>query len=178
MAGFIKQYGGYIEIGAYILAAISVCLPFLSAQTFMGTYSASYIHDSKGVCILIFSILSAVIVGINTFGKTAVENFKNDNKSNAKIIQIFIEVIPLVFTFISLILFLVTAMDLSNIPEMYRDIISYAVGFYFLLVALVLAIVLRILQIISNKVFSSDNKEATPATQPAANESVTVQVNN
>jgi len=97
----------------------------------------SYNKFSSGICVLIFVLFSVIIVGVNTFAKNAVENFKNENKSNAKTIETIIDLVPFVFTFFSFLLTLITAFSIFD------KFIKVNVGFVFLLIALIVALAVR-----------------------------------
>jgi len=155
----LKKFGGFIELGAYLLAFISVFLPFFTVKQDIGkdmeellsrysknvetSKSFSYIktYTSAG-WLLAFVIISALIVAVNTFARKVVENFENDNKSNAKIIDVIIEAVPLLLIFVSLILLIISAADVSSGDEvislMYKNVkVMYGIGFYLLLLAII-----------------------------------------
>lgn len=121
--------------------------------------------------LLVFVIISAIIVAVNTFARKAIENFENNNKSNAKIIDVIIEAVPLLLTFVSLILFIIAAADVSSgkdvVGQAFRNVkVVYAVGFYFLLLAIIVAFVVRIAYILVVKEYINlsnkpvENREA------------------
>jgi len=166
----LKKYSVYVELVAYFLAFISVFLPFKKVEKKISNFNfykrtdviglyreantqkfdpvsekASYIKFGSGVCVLIFTILSAAVVAFNTFARNVVENIKNKNKKNAKIIDIIIEVIPLGFTYISLLLTLISTGDgdLGKFANANGSSIKLAIGFVFLFLAIIIAIVIR-----------------------------------
>ena len=207
----LKKYSAYIELAAYLLAFISVFLPFKKVEKkksnfnfykrkdVIGLYgeadtekfdpvsgNASYIKFGSGVCVLIFTVLSAAIVAFNTFARNVVEKIKNNNKNNAKIIDIIIEVIPLGLTYISLLLTFISIGDgdLGKLANASGLSIKLAVGFVFLLLAILIAIVVRTAYLVIVKEYINlinkpvvENKEIkTGKTEQTTNE-VVVPVN-
>jgi len=169
----LKKYGAYIELAAYFIAFISVFLPFkkiVKEERSMDLYkrkdmfgelsnianealkydeksgNASYIKFTSGVFVLIFTLLSAAVVAVNNFAKNVIENIKNNNKDKANIIEIAFEVIPLAFTFLS---FLLTLISTGNgtfgryMEEEENRKIKLQVGFYFLLLAILVVLAVR-----------------------------------
>jgi len=179
MAGLqdiVKKNGNYIELGAYLLAFISVFLPFMTVDSdvfeedhYSGDRQLVWkiyreaMHDPKymdenhpmitrsyttlksGVCVLIFVLISALFVAVNTFAKTAVENFKNDNKTNAKTIETIIDLVPFIFTSFSFLLTIISALSVFD------KFIKVNVGFFFLLISLIVALVVRAIYLVKIK---------------------------
>jgi len=213
------KYGAYIELAAYVLAFVSVFLPFKNIQKnknlidldlfrrsaslmdmmdevsevtdellkFNDSGNASYIKYSSGICVLIFTIISALVVAINTFVRNIVENIKNNNKSKAKIIDLVVELIPLLFTFISFLLVLISSSSgtFGLYIKSQKGKVTLKVGFYLLLVAVIVALAVRILYVIVvkeilkgiNKKPVTENREVkAEQTKETANE-VVVPVN-
>jgi len=210
------KYGAYIELAAYILAFVSIFLPFKNIQKnksilnlfkrkdifdlmddvsdvgdellkFNDSGNASYIKYSSGICVLIFTIISAGVVALNTFARNIVENLKNNNKEKAKIIDIIVELIPLVFTFISFILTLISTGNgtFGLYIRSEKGKVTLKVGFYLLLIAIIVALAVRIIYIIVvkeiiktiNKKPEFENREVkAEQTEQTANE-VVVPVN-
>jgi len=203
---FIKKYGIYIELVAYLVTFISVFLPFKhlvdnknnydyadifikrsdyagivsdaasDAQKFNNkSLSASYIKFGNGVCVLIFTILAAIIVSVNTFSRSVIDNFKDNFVDRAKTIDVAVEVIPLVLSAFSFLLLLISTGDgaLGKYLSVDNDKkIKMSVGFYFLLLALLVAIAIRVAYIILVKEFVKPKK----TTEQATNDEVAVQV--
>jgi len=160
----LKKYGAYVELGAYLIAFISTFLPFWvladeediytkfnKRKTLFGfkvqKESGSYLGEpfSSGVAVLIFVIISAIVVVVNTFARNVIENLKNNNKNIEKAIDISVELIPLLFTFISFIL----ACCSAGSKEVYGNIlINRGVGVYLLIIALIVALAVRIAYIL------------------------------
>jgi len=168
----LKKYGAYIELAAYFIAFISVFLPFkkiVKEERSMDLYkrkdmfgelsnianealkydeksgNASYIKFTSGVFVLIFTLLSAAVVAVNNFAKNVIENIKNNNKDKANIIEIAFEVIPLAFTFLSFLLTLISTGNgtFGRYMEEEGRKIKLQVGFYFLLLAILVVLAVR-----------------------------------
>jgi len=169
----IIKYGTYIELVAYLLALISIFLPFKSVSEVKETSygkrddtvikeiykeinhelakynksgNASFINFTTGVIVLIFIIISAVIVAINSFAYNAIEKLKE--KVNFKFFGIIIELIPLTLTIFSVILTLIGTDNNDEIVKLNIARIKLAYGFFLLLIALIVAIALRIVYIL------------------------------
>jgi len=203
----LKKYGGYIELGAYLIAFISTLLPFwvladeddiekeieksfskyMKRRTMFGVRvekeSGSYLGEpfSSGVAVLIFVIISAIIVAVNTFARNVIENLKNNNKNMEKAIDAAVELVPLLFTFISFIL----ACCSAGSKEVFGSIgINRGVGVYLLIIALIIALAVRIAYVLMVKEYIElfkkpefENKEVKAEQAEQTNEEVKVEVN-
>jgi len=158
----LRKFAGIIELLAYLLVIISVFLPYVSVDLGNNRYfgslseSANYINTyaTSGVCVLIFCIISTIFVAVNTFTRNVIENLKNDNKNSAKTIDVMAELIPFIFTFISFILIIVNANEASTDVEkanLFLNIVNLGIGFYLLLIGIIVALAVRILYIIFGK---------------------------
>jgi len=210
----LVKYGAYIELAAYLIAFIAILIPFKKVgkeekkslkyykrKDMYGSYddfidftneakkyndsgNASYVKFTSGVFVLIFTLLSAAVVALNTFAKSVVENLKNNNKDKAKIIDITVEVIPLALTLLSFLLTLISTGDgkFGDYIKEEGGKITLQFGFYLLLLAILVALAVRIAYLIIvkeyNKLISNkpivQNREVK--TEQTANE-VVVPVN-
>jgi len=169
------KYGTYIELVAYLLALISIFLPFKSVSVVkeksfgkrnditvnenyikldqeLSKYDkagkASFINFTYGVFVLIFILISAVIVALNTFAYNCIEKLKE--KINFKFLGIIIELVPLTLTIFSFILTLIGTINNDIISELNIGKIKLAIGFFLLSIALIIAITIRIIYIFLN----------------------------
>jgi len=169
------KYGIYIELAAYLLALISIFLPFkcvvkersygkrndvdvieMDDSVIKEIYSeidrelskynksgnASFINFTSGVFVFIFIFISAVIVAINTFTENIIIKIKE--KINFKFFDIVIELVPLALTIISFILTLIGTDNYDKIIELNIGRIKLATGFFLLLIAIIVAIAVRV----------------------------------
>jgi len=210
----LVKYGAYIELAAYFISFIALLIPFKNigkekeksldlfkrkdadgewnnmmevineGRKYNDSGNASYIKFTSGVFVLIFTLLSAAVVALNTFAKSVVENLKNNNKDKAKIIDITVEVIPLALTLLSFLLTLISTGDgkFGDYIKEEGGKITLQFGFYLLLLAILVALAVRIAYLIIvkeyNKLISNkpivQNREVK--TEQTANE-VVVPVN-
>jgi len=146
------NYGRYVELLAYVLAFISVFLPFLHGtldnwhevkmlgNVYRDAISVSYIHYKPGVCVFIFTIISALLVLLALFAGGFIR--KLQNRSNGNIIDAIVELLPLHFTLNSIVLSFISVSDIDGIRP--AGNISIGAGYYLLLLALLVAAVIRI----------------------------------
>jgi len=173
----LKKYGGYVELVAYLVAIISVFLPFIIMGISDSSFneSVSFVGIStSGIVVLILIVISAVVVAINTFAKKIIDNLKNNKKNNAKIIDIIVETIPFVFTLISIIIALITKNHFLNKYFIYRNVSG--VGSYLLFFAMIIAVVVRAIYLIIVKKCFDSKEVKTGQTEQAINQ-VVVPVN-
>jgi len=181
----LKKFLGCLELAAYLVVIISVFQPYVSVDLGESkifsyyTQSANYIgtFGTNGVIVLIFSIISALFVAINTFARNVVENLKNDNKNSAKTIDVLAELIPFIFTFVSFILIIINAKDTAaEVKEVnyFFNIAGLGIGYYLLLVGIIIAFVVRILYIIFGKNYLRFSNK--PVAEPVAEQTADVNV--
>ena len=152
---FFWNYGRYIELLAYILAIISVFLPFLQGTLdnwhsvqirgtlYRDTISISYIRYKPGICIFIFTIISIILVLLALFARGLNRKLRNKFVGKTNIIDAIIELLPLHFTLNSLILSFISASDVDGIRP--AGNVSIGAGYYLLLIALIIAAIVRII---------------------------------
>jgi len=171
----LKQYGSFIELGALLLAFISVLIPFISIshkviednffnetdiyavgemiqKDKVSNVNLSYVKFKSGKWVLFFVIVSALFVSLNTFAKNVVENLKNNNKNYAKTIDAVVELVPLIFIAIS---FLLTVISGFTLPSKYR---SLTVGYYLLLLSLIVILAVRVYYLYKIRKLNEDIK--------------------
>jgi len=181
---FIKKNGVYIELGAYVLAFISIFLPFINVTFFVSVSMSLFSVGSEvtgtataaAIFLLLFVIASGALVGINTFANHIIENFKKNNESKVKTIDMVVDIAPFGFSVASFLIVIIAAIVAKN--HEYSGLISLAVGFYFLLIAYIVAIAVRgyYLYFIKEIMGSKPNFETREVKTEQTNE-VTVQVN-
>jgi len=173
----LKKYGGYVELAAYLLAIISAFLPFIIQGMSDSSFneSISFVSiSSSGIVVLILIIISATVVAINTFAPKIIDNLKNKNKNNAKIIDIIVETVPLVFTLISIIITFFTNNHFLNQYFIYRNVCG--IGAYLIFLAMIIAVIIRVTYLIMVKKFFSNKEVKIGQTEQALNQ-VVVPVN-
>ena len=136
-----KKYGNFIELGAFVLLFISVFLPFVTVSLYGYSISGSIIKDTLGVFILIFAILGAGYVAIDSFAKDVFKGVREGNK-NAGLI---LDLIPLGLAGLSLLFDIIKGAQTSTAYSYLN------VGFYFILIATVVIILTRIIKCFFSK---------------------------
>lgn len=131
-----KNYGHFIELGAFVLMFISVFLPFVTVSIYGFTASASFIKDTLGVFVLIFAILGCAFVAIDTFAKDVFKKFRDGSK-NAGLI---LDLIPLGLACLSLLFDIIRGSEASTAYS------SLGVGFYFILLTSIVVIGTRVIK--------------------------------
>lgn len=123
--------------------------------------------------------MSAAVVAVNTFAKNVVDNLKENSKDKAKIIDIAVDVIPLALTFLSFLLTLISTGNgiLGSYIKEEGGKITLQVGFYFLLLDILVILAVRIAYLIMikeyNKLISSlSNKPIAQNREVNSNEIV------
>jgi len=123
--------------------------------------------------------VSAAVVAVNTFAKNVVDNLKENSKDKAKIIDIAVDVIPLALTFLSFLLTLISTGNgiLGSYIKEEGGKITLQVGFYFLLLDILVILAVRIAYLIMikeyNKLISSlSNKPIAQNREVNSNEIV------
>jgi len=142
--------------------------------------SRSYIKFKNGTAVLIFSIISLVLVGVNAFSRNVIENLKNNYKQHDKTIELGVEFVPLGLNTLSLLLAIISFFQLIN--EKY---VFVRVPAYLIIVTLIMAVAVRVgycvsvkkiltKEVIQNKLGKS-NAEPQQNT-PSSNENVNIEV--
>jgi len=181
---FIKKNGAYIELGAFALAFISVFLPFVNVDTIIGSVGGvSLVSGSTvgGIFIILFVLISAALVGIAKFANYIIENFKKENKIQPKTVDNIVDIGPLCLSIASLIIVIIGVFKAKNEESKAFGLAeaSLSVGFYFLLIAFIVAIAVRLYYLICIKeMFKNEPvSEKREVKTEQTNNEVTVQVN-
>ncbi|OUM61492.1 hypothetical protein PIROE2DRAFT_12490 [Piromyces sp. E2] len=177
MVQILVKFCNFIEILADIAAVVGVFLPFFNSKDnfkykIIDTPdSVSYMSEGKSaIIVILFNVISAIIVAINLFSKNT---------------RIFMEIVPIIFTIISLVLVIST---ITEFYQLLNSLTSFAgnsfvkitknIGFYVLLFSLILALALRLFCIKINLTVVSDkiderNKSITnvPANSASSSQS-------
>jgi len=199
------KYGAYIELCAYFITFISVFLPFkhmtteserkaakydkrkdlpygiykefMKYQTESG--NRSYISFTSGGWVLAFTIISLLLVLASTFAKSFVESLKKDNKDYEKIIDGIFEYVPIGLSSLSFLITLISSGngELGVAAEEDERPIKLCVGFFFVILGLLVAVAVRIAYFVLVKKPALENREIkAEQTERTANE-VVVQFN-
>jgi len=118
----------------------------------MKTGNLLFIQYWLGVFVLGLVLLSAIVVILNSFVKSVVERLKNKFQNENKV-ALIVELIPLVFTIISITLTFLSMGNgaLTEVAKVYNAEINMSFGFFLLITALILALIVRIVYIIISK---------------------------
>jgi len=175
----------YVEILAYLVVLGSFFLPFKNISEIvdqsygkrnsvldlynkeqatteiekydMETGNLLFIKYWLGDVVLGLTVLSTIVVVLNKFFENIVERLKN-KFSNEIIADIVVEIIPLIFSIISITLTLLSIRN-GELTRLARDVyhaqIKMCIGFYTIIIALILAVVVRIVYIILFKMFNT-----------------------
>ena len=154
----VKKFGGFIELGGFALAFISVFLPF-AAMSYYITISTSFVNaDGWGVFVLILTILGAAYVAIDAFAPQVFKKLINGNKT----IETVLGLVPLGIAGIA---FLITFID--GLRYWTTSYVHVSVGFFFILIGLVVVIFIRVMKnfVIKNAFANLNNKPQAPVVQ-------------
>ena len=106
----------------------------------------SYISFASGGWVLAFTIISIILVLVGTFAKSFVESLKNDNKNYEKIIDGIFEYVPISLSVLSFLITIISSGngELGKLSEEDGRPIKVSVGFFFVLIGLLVAIAARV----------------------------------
>jgi len=179
-----RKCSTYIEIVAYLVALGTFFLPFKNISQIveksygkrnsvldlynkeqasteiekynMETGNLLFIQYWLGVIVLVLTVISTIVVAINKFAEKIIEKLKN-KFSNEIIADIVVEVVPLIFSIISITLTFLSIGNgaLTEVAKVYNAQIKMSIGFYLLIIALILAVVVRIVYIVLFKMFNT-----------------------
>ncbi len=153
----VKKFGGFIELGGFALALISVFLPFVVASYYGISASVSFIHDGWGVFVLILTILGAAYVAIDAFAPQIFNKLVNGNKT----IETVLGLVPLGIAGLALLITFIEGMRCIT------SLTHLGVGFYFILIGLAVVIFIRVMKnfVIKNAFANLNNKPQAPVVQ-------------
>ena len=118
----VKKYGNYIALGAFVLAFISVFLPFISASAYGFSISANLMDDGAwGWIVMLLALAGAAIIAIETFKKDLFDKAKNN------IVELLVNYLPLG---IAGLILLITFVEGVQAKVSYTH---WSIGFYFLI---------------------------------------------
>ena len=124
----VKKFGGFIALGAFGLAFISVFLPFISASAYGFSISANLMDDGAwGWIVMLLALAGAAIVAIETFKKDLFDQVKNN------IVELLVNYLPLCFAGL---IFLITLVEGIQAKTSYTH---WSIGFFFLILASLVA---------------------------------------
>ena len=148
----VKKFGGYIVLGAFALAFISVFLPFISASVYGFSISANLMDDGAwGWIIMLLALVGAAIVAIETFKKDLFDKAKNN------IVELLVNYLPLG---LAGLIFLITLIEGIQAKTSYTH---WGIGFFFLIIAsLVAAAVVVVRRIVMKDLFKFGSAPVAP----------------
>lgn len=124
----IKKFGGYIGLGGFALAAISVFMPFVRATVLGFSVSAAFTEDGAwGWIVLLLALAGAAIFAIETFKKDLFGKTKN----NA--VELLVNYLPLG---LAGIIFLITLIEGLQAKTSYTHL---SIGFFFIIIGVLAA---------------------------------------
>jgi len=135
----------------------------------------SYISFASGGWVLAFTIISIILVLVGTFAKSFVESLKNDNKNYEKIIDGIFEYVPISLSVLSFLITIISSGngELGKLSEEDGRPIKVSVGFFFVLIGLLIAIAARAAYFVLVKKPALENREIKAGrTEQTANEVV------